>query len=139
MRLTKQSGQLKRLIDVPVCVTCFEDLGRRSGEEERLERLGRVASAGAALVTLGIVLIIVPGGFSLIHLAVSVLAALIVFAGVHEVFRRQREKAVLPSKRAILDSARISAFSWRATSFEFRNITFAERFAELNKKRLMKS
>lgn len=44
LRLKKRHGRITRLVDVPLCPDCAQELTRKSGEEERLEKMGWAAA-----------------------------------------------------------------------------------------------
>jgi hypothetical protein len=136
--VSKRSGRLTRLIDLPLCDACYRELNRLSGEEERLQRIGRVASIGAPLLALLLVFVLLPDALGpWLRLGAGFLLALVTFQLVRAFFRRSSRKAALPEKLAILESVSMIDFSWRATTFEFDNDLFAERFSELNENQLM--
>lgn len=138
LRLEKRTGRIIRLIDVPVCVNCSGELKRKSGEEERMERLGRASAVAIAVLVLIVALLALPAGLHLVlRLALSLLAALLCSIAVWNIFKRKSQNAIRAEKKAILESARLSEFSWRATTFEFDNDAFAEGVAELNEPLLM--
>ncbi len=138
MRITKRNGRISRRIDVPVCADCQKELDRKSGEEERLERIGRVLTVATGLLAfiVGYLILSIALPLLLRFLLAITLGALVAIA-IYSIFRRKRFDAALPQKRAILGSARMVDFSWRATTFEFNNETFARDFAELNEPALM--
>lgn len=138
MALTRRNGRRTRSIDVPLCAACFRELQRESGQEERLHRLGRVASVVVFLLLAIPVFILFNGLLPLlaslfISLAVGSMAGL----GVRIYFRRIRAEAARLEKKAILASTRMVEFSWRAATFEFENEEFSDRFEELNQEKLM--
>jgi hypothetical protein len=137
MRLRRRVGRATRLIDVPLCAECWRQTVLLSAEEERLDRVGKLASAAA--VVPAVLLFLLLGGILPLALsaALCLLLAGLSAAGVAALFRRRRAAAARPEKRLILDSAEMAAFSWRATTFAFRNPLFARRFAELNAPSLM--
>jgi hypothetical protein len=137
LRLRRRIGRLTREIDVPLCADCSEIVRRRSGEEERLERLGRAAAAAAGLVVAVLLFLLIPGGLPGLRLAAALIAGAAAGLVVLGFFARRREAAVLPEKQAVLGAAAVADFSWRATTFEFRSADFARRFRELNESRLM--
>lgn len=138
MPLKKRRGRLTRLIDVPLCDQCASELRRKSGEEERLDRLGRFVAAVVAVVTLMLVFALLPGGMPLgLRLLVAFLLSLLAGILVLTYFRQRSAAAAHPEKRAILTSARMTHFSWRATTFLFDNDDFARHFASINESRLM--
>ncbi len=138
MELRRRSGRRTRFIDVPVCSDCFRELGKESGEEERLRRLARVLAVAVFALVATLV-------FAFFYRLIPLLAAFIVamalaalVATALNIFlRRRRIKAARPEKKAILASTGLVGFSWRATTFEFENEEFSERFTELNRERLM--
>jgi len=136
--LKKRRGRLTRLIDVPLCDQCAAELGRNSGEEERMGRLGRFVAIFVGLLVLMVGYVVSPGGLPvvirlMIAVALAVIAGRLVFA----FFWHKSLAAAHPEKIAILDSARMTHFSWRATTFRFNNEDFARQFAQLNELRLM--
>jgi hypothetical protein len=138
MPLRKRRGRLTRLIDVPLCEQCAAELRRKSGEEERLDRIGRFVSALLTIVTVILAFALLPGGLPfLLRLFIALLVA--AFAGLLALayFRRRSLAAAHPEKLDILASARISHFTWRATTFYFDNDDFSRRFASMNNSRLM--
>ena len=136
--VSKRSGRLTRLIELPLCEECFRELNHQSGEEERLQKIGRVVSIGAPLLVLLLVFALLPAALSpWLRLGIALLLAFVSFHLLRVFFRRSIRKAALPEKSAILDSAAMVDFSWRATTFEFENELFAERFSELNEHQLM--
>lgn len=121
-----------------MCVDCAREVNRQSGEEERLEKLGRLVTGIVGAVVFFLTLLWLPAGLAL-WLRIFIALMMAVFAGVitSTLFGRRCQEAARPEKRAILDSTRIANFSWRATTFEFENETFAGSFAELNEPQLM--
>jgi len=140
MPLKKRQGRLTRYIDVPLCDQCAAELRRKSGEEERLGRLGRFVAALAAIVLLVPGLVLLPGGMPfLLRLLVAILLASLAGLLVLAYFRQRSLAAAHPEKLAILASAGMTHFSWRATTFHFDNDDFARRFSSLNESRLMEA
>jgi hypothetical protein len=72
-----------------------------------------------------------------LRLLLAALLGLLLAAVVYSLFRRAAGNAARPEKKAILSAVRLASFTWRATTFEFANEAFAERFADLNRSRLM--
>lgn len=138
MLLKKRRGRLTRLIDVPICDQCAAELRRQSGEEERLERIGRFVGLLAAILTLILAFALSPDGM-LFVLRIFIAAVLSALAGLLllSYFRRRSMSAAHQEKLAILASARLTHFSWRAATFRFDNENFARRFASMNESRLM--
>jgi hypothetical protein len=138
MLLRRRIGRITRLLEVPVCAACHQELQQLSGEEERLHKLGRVATVTVAAVVFILLLILLPAGLAgIFRLLVALVAAPVPAAAVYAYFKRAAQAAARPAKRAILESAHMRRFSWRATTFEFANDSFAKQFAHLNKSLLM--
>lgn len=137
--LKKRRGRLTRLIDVPLCDQCAAELGRQSGEEERIGRLGQFVTIVVGLLALILGYVLSPSGFPVvIRLAIASVLAVIAGRVVFAFFRRKSLAAAHPEKLAILDSAQMTHFSWRATTFRFDNEEFARQFTQLNELRLMR-
>jgi hypothetical protein len=138
MLLRRRIGRITRLLEVPVCAACHQELQQLSAEEERLHKLGRVTTAAVAAVAFVLLLILLPAGIAgLFRLLVALAAAAAPATAVYAYFKRAAQAAARPAKRAILESARMRRFSWRATTFEFANDSFARQFARLNESLLM--
>jgi len=144
MRIGKRRGQTTRTIYVPVCAECGRELNLKSGEEERLGRIGLVAAVLAGLVVILIGGVVLPGLITIaallplwLRLIFSVALAVPVAVGVWQLFKRRSLREAKPIKLAVLNSARMTHYSWRATTFEFENDVFVERFNELNESNLM--
>lgn len=138
MTLRKRIGRLTRLVDVPVCADCAQTLRRRSGEEERLERIGYVATAVVFLLVAAVVYGLLPPLALILRGGAAVILGVLVASAVRAYFQGAALKAARPEKRAILESARLANFSWRATTFEFSNEAFVERFVDLNEELVMR-
>ena len=138
LALRKRIGRTTRVIDLPLCASCHHDIHRLSGEEERLQRLGRAASVTAALVVLVVLMLLLPSSMPIwLRLIMSLIVSSIVAIGLISWFAARSGRAALPKKKEILASAAMTDFSWRATTFEFVNEAFSERFVNLNRARLM--
>lgn len=138
MPIRKRIGRVTRLINVPLCSDCAQELHRQSADEERLEKIGRLVSIALFLLTLAVVILLTPAGLAfLLRLLIGLLAAGAVTAVSLHLFHRAQANAARPEKKAIRQSAQIAAFSWRATTFKFENETFTERFKEINEPLLM--
>lgn len=138
LSLKKRQGRLTRIVDVPLCTECAAEVRRKSGEEERFDKLGWVTAAGLGLMALALTLLLTPAGLSLwLRLLAGLLIGLGVGTAVRTLFRRISASKALPAKKEILQAARLETFSWRAAAFTFTNETFRERFRELNQSLLM--
>jgi len=144
MRIGKRRGGTTRTVYVPICTVCGRELNLKSGEEERLGRIGLVAAVAAGLLIFIACLLILPSLiaiFSLFHLwlrlILSVVLAIPVAFAVWQLFQRRSLREAKAIKLDVLNSARMTNFSWRATTFEFENDIFVERFNELNESNLM--
>jgi len=140
MGLKKRIGRIARSIDVPLCHDCRQQLGRMSGEEERLQKLGRLLALLALLLTTAVLLLLTPAAMAFIlRLLIGLLGGLSAAELVFTLVRRAQRQAALPVKKEIRNSACIADFTWRATTFEFTNETFAEHFRAINEPLLMET
>jgi hypothetical protein len=140
MPLKKRRGRLTRIIDVPLCDQCAAELRRKSGEEERLGRLGRFVAVLAGVLVLAAGYLLLPSAISpLLRLAVALVLGSIAGLLVLAYFQRRSLAAAHAEKLAILDSVEMTDFSWRATTFRFANDDFARRFTSINESRLMEA
>jgi hypothetical protein len=138
MPLRRRIGRTTRLLEVPVCAGCNQELQLLSAEEERLQKLGLAATVTAGALAFILLLILLPAGLAtLLRPLMALIVALAPAAAVYTYFKRAARAAARPAKRAILESARMVHFSWRATTFEFANDSFARQFAQLNRSLLM--
>ncbi len=138
MPIRKRIGRTTRTISVPLCTGCVHEVARKSGEEERLQKIGWLLQTAVFLLSTLIILIVTPSGLAFIlrlFIALSIAGGLTYSIAL--LFRRTIRKAALPEKQAILNAAQIDTFSWRATTFAFENNLFTERFVDLNKPYLM--
>jgi hypothetical protein len=138
MLLRRRIGRTTRLLEVPVCTVCKQELQQLSAEEERLQKVGRLATGTAAVLAAVLLLILLPSGLAgAFRLLVALLLALLPAAAVFTYFKRAAMAAARPAKKAVIESARMAHFSWRATTFEFTNDSFAQQFRQLNESLLM--
>lgn len=138
LEITRRKGRLTRLIQVPLCVDCAQEVARNSWAEERWLRLGRIITVAAAIVLFVASYFLLPSFLPVwLRLLFSAGLIVLVVVGLAGIFRQRREEAARPEKQAILNAAQMVDFSWRATTFEFKNEPFAERFQELNQSHLM--
>ena len=138
MTVRKRAGRATRLVDVPLCADCAQELRRKAGEEERLERIGWAAGGLKAVLLFAFTLLLTPDGLALgLRLLIGAMTGLGLGTAVLFTFRRLALKKALPAKKAIRQSAQIDAFSWRPTPFTFANESFYVRFRELNRPLLM--
>lgn len=140
LRLRKRMGRVTRLIDVPLCADCHRDVSRRSGEEERRQKLGWLLSGVAALLALALGLLLTPASLNFwARLLLALLIGVGVGTAVTVAYQPWIRRAALPAKQAVLAAAKIETFTWRTTTFAFENEQFATRFRRLNEARLMES
>jgi hypothetical protein len=138
LTLKKRHGRIIRQIDVPLCAPCAQEMQRKSGAEERLEKTGWVIGGAVALLLLVMGLFLTPAGLPFwLRLVVGFVIGVGGGTAVFTFFRRLADTKALPAKQAIRQSAQLSGFSWRAATFQFTNETFSERFRELNQPLLM--
>jgi hypothetical protein len=140
MGLRRRIGRVIRLIDVPLCQECRQQLKRRSAEEERLQTLGRVVGLLFLVLTLALVLLLTPAGIAFAwRLLIGLFCGLSAGGFVFLLLWRASRRAALPAKKEIYESACITDFSWRVTTFEFSNETFSERFQAINEHLLVEA
>lgn len=138
LRLRKRIGRITRLIDVPLCAECAHEVHRLSGEEERWQQLSWLLAGLVWLATLALLLLLLPGAFSLpIRFSFATIAALAAAVAAFRYGRHLALQRARPEKKAVLEAVRITDFSWRATTFVFANDAFAERFVAVNHKHLL--
>lgn len=138
--LKKRIGRITRLIDLPVCAACTQELNRISGEEERLQKIGRLSSLMGLILLFILLLVLLPAGLALtLRLMLATTIAIAAAAVIHIYFKRAVGNAARPEKQAIRSAARMITFSWRATTFEFTNDSFAQQFADMNRSLLMET
>lgn len=135
-RLSRRQGQLTRTLDAPLCADCRRQLDRRSGEEERLLRLGWLAG-GLVFIALDVLAILALSGFDwwlrlLVGLVLGVAGLILVL----RLARGRAAAAALPETKAVRDAARIAGFDWRAMTFELKNDRVADEIRALNESRL---
>jgi hypothetical protein len=138
MAVRRRIGRLTRLISVPLCDRCAGEVRRRSGAEERLVKAGYATAGLAFALILLFTFIFLPSTLPIeARLMLALLLAALTAYFLYSLLRRAAARAALPEKKAILNAVRLADFSWRATTFDFANERIAERFADLNRARLM--
>lgn len=136
--LRKRIGRRTRIVDVPLCSQCQQQVTSLSADEERLRKLGMAAAGLMFLLTFSLSLLMTPATMDfLLRLLVALMLSLALTRLLLLLFKRSRQNAALPVKKEIAESAQIRMFSWRTVTFEFSNETFSERFRALNKPLLM--
>jgi hypothetical protein len=133
LRLRRRIGRVTREVDAPLCADCQQEVRRLSGDEERWQKLGRLA-AGLAFLVLFLLLffLIVPGLLLGLRLLLALAIAGLAGAAAYSAFRRRSVRYARPQKQAILAAARLDGFSWRTMTLAFADEDFAQRFAALN-------
>lgn len=138
--IKKRRGGNTRLIEVPLCSDCARELQLKSGEEERWQRFGLIATAGIGFIVFIASALLLTSFLPLwLRLIIAIVVATLAAIGIRELFKRKSLAEARPQKKAILKSARMVYFSWRATTFEFENETFAHWFKKLNEPALMET
>lgn len=132
LTLQRKRGQITRRVDAPLCADCARRLARRSGEEERLIRLSRLAAVGVAISLAALVFLVLPFGLWLLRLVAGAMAGLVAGALVYRALARRAAAAELPERRAVRESARIVDFDWREMTLAFADPDIAERVREMN-------
>jgi ABC-type multidrug transport system fused ATPase/permease subunit len=139
MALKKKDGRIIRQVDVPLCDKCVSQLRRRSAGEERLQKLSRLFSVVAGLVTVVGAFMVMSGFVFWLRLPLALLLGVAAAALVTSLFRPAINRAALPQKQAVQNSAQLEAFSWRTATFLFSNEDFVERFEALNESLLVET
>ena len=94
LSLRKRVGRQTRFLDVPLCADCAAEVRRLSGDEERMQKISRLAIGVAALLVLVLTLILLPAGLPfLLRLVVALALALSAAAGVRLAFQRPLAQA----------------------------------------------
>jgi hypothetical protein len=132
MVLEKKDGRTIRQVDVPLCDNCVALLRRKSAAEERLQKLSRLFSVVAGLVTVVGAFLLMSGFVLWLRLPIALFLGVGIAALVTSLFRPAIDRAALPEKQAVLKSAQLQTFSWRTATFLFSNKDFVERFVALN-------
>lgn len=132
LTLQKRRGQITRRVDAPLCAECARRLARRSGQEEQLIRLGRLAGAGVALLLAAAAFLAFPIESWALRLVIGLGIGLAGGAWVFRVLARRAEAAELPERRAVREAAGIVDFNWREMTLAFVNRDIAERVREMN-------
>ena len=140
MRISKRKRSITRLIDMPVCNDCYQEINRFSWAEERWQRIGLLVTGVAVVLVLALSFFLLPSEFPvwLRLLAGAIFAGLFGF-GLRGIFRQRTTEVARPEKKAILEAVKIDSFSWRATTFHFRREDFSEQFRKLNEQQLMEN
>lgn len=132
LTLQKRRGQITRRVDAPLCADCARRLARRSGQEERLIRLGRLAGAGVALLLAAMAFLALPFESWVLRLVIGLGIGLAGGAWAFRVLARRAEAAELPERRTVREAAGIVDFNWREMTLAFANRDVAERVREMN-------
>ena len=132
LTLQKRRGQITRRVDAPLCAECARRLARRSGQEERLIRLGRLAGAGVALLLAATAFLALPIESWALRLVIGLGIGLAGGALVFRALARRAETTELPERRAVREAAGIVDFNWREMTLAFANRDIAERVREMN-------
>ncbi len=66
MPIQKRIGRTTRTIAVPLCTSCAQTIARKSGEEERLQKIGLLVGTAVFLLATIFILIATPAGLSFI-------------------------------------------------------------------------
>ena len=105
MPIRKRRGQIIRLIDVPICSSCSRELQLKSGEEERWQRLGLIATVGIGIFLFVTGVLVLPGMLPLwLRLITAFIMAILAAAGVRILFTHKSLAMARPQKKAILKS-----------------------------------
>ncbi|HUS95031.1 MAG TPA: hypothetical protein VMZ24_07645 [Patescibacteria group bacterium] len=140
MRISKRKRSITRLIDVPVCTNCFQEINRRSWAEERWQRIGLLVTGAVGVTAILLGFFLLPSALPVwLRLLAGIILAGLVVLGLRGIFRQRSAEVARPEKLAILASARMDSFTWRATTFHFSREDFSEQFCQLNEQQLMEN
>ena len=140
MTISKRMRSLTRLIEVPVCNACFQEINRRSWAEERWQRIGLLVTWATAVAVLALGFFLLPSVLPVwLRLLAGIILAGLVALGLRGIFKQRSAEVARPEKIAILEAAQMVNFSWRATTFHFSREDFSEQFSKLNEQQLMEN
>ena len=124
-----------RQVSVPFCDDCIALREFKSARQVQFERLSVVVSVILAL-TLGLwtTTRISHLGRWVWGALLGVLVGLIAFGVMYMIARAWSWGFRSAETRAVLNTVRIRDFDWETTTLEFANDTYAERFAQVNRK-----
>ena len=134
-----KEGYHVRQVAMPFCDDCIARREHRSRRQVQFERLSLVANVVLAL-TVGLWTYTqishgdsIAGGWEW-GVLLGVLVALILFGLTYMVARAWSWGFRSAETKAALNAVRIRDFDWETTTLEFANETYAERFAQVNRK-----
>ena len=137
LKISKRKGNVTRLIDVPLCIACYQETTRRSWAEERWLRFGKVVTIVATLGILVISYFIVPTELPVwLRWFTVILLSTLVALGSWGIFKQRSTDKARPEKQAISKAVQMVSFSWRTTTFLFSRADYSEQFATLNQGQL---
>jgi hypothetical protein len=140
MTISKRKGSVTRLIEVPVCIDCFQEFNRRSWAEERWQRIGLLVTGATAIAVLALGFILLPSALPVwLRLLAGIILAGLVSLGLRGIFMQRSAEVARPEKKTVLEAAKMVNFSWRATTFHFSREDFSEQFSRLNEQQLMEN
>ena len=140
MRISKRKRSVTRLIEVPVCNDCYQEINRRSWAEERWQRIGLLVTGTVAVAVLALSFFLLPSELPVwLRLLAGIILAGLVALGLRGIIKQRSAEMARPEKKAILEAVRMVNFSWRATTFQFRRADFSEEFTKLNEQQLMEN
>jgi hypothetical protein len=130
-----KEGYRVRQMSVPFCDDCIALREHKSRRQVQFERLSTAVSILLAL-TIGVWTITRTShmGQWVWAALLGVLAALIVFGVMFMITRPWSRGFRSAETKAALNTVRIRDFDWETTTLEFSNDTYAERFAQINRK-----
>lgn len=138
MKIVKRIGTVTRLIDVPLCSACHQNVSRQSWAEERWLRVGRLGTLVIAAIVVIVGYFLQPAEFPVwLRLLSSAIFATLVALGLRGIYRQRSAEVAHTEKKEIQKSAKMTNFSWRVTTFSFRRDDFTNRFIELNEEKLV--
>ena len=140
MRISKRKRSITRLIEVPVCTNCYQEINRRSWAEERWQRIGLLVTGVTGTAVLALSFFLLPAELPVwLRLLAGIILAGLVALGLRGIIKQRSAEMARSEKKAILGAVRMVNFSWRATTFHFSREDFSEKFIKLNEQQLMEN
>lgn len=133
LTLRKRNGRITRLLDVPLCPSCYQTSLRRSAQQEQRQKLGWLATGLVLLLVGGATMAFLPADLGLAwRLLIAFLVTGLSATAVFSASQQWANQAALPEVKAIQQSAQLNTFSWRTITLTFTNESFADQFRQLN-------
>ena len=103
MRISKRKRSITRLIEVPVCTNCYQEINRRSWAEERWQRIGLLVTGATGTAVLALSFFLLPSELPVwLRLLASIILAGLVALGLRGIIKQRSAEMARPEKKAIL-------------------------------------